>query len=167
MDADYSTPPLPTLRSKASGNSRRKLLVGLTIGVILLGCVTALVVMGLKRVEGNFRKPSDALTLYTDALIRKDYQGAYNMASPQFRADNSFDALLQYHAKLTDSLGALKSVKQSAWKVDTENDVFFARIRVDLQFERGSQAFQFTLRKEDGTWRVLKYGKLVHDHEEN
>jgi len=95
-----------------------------------------------------------ALNVYTDTLIQRDYQSAYMIVSPAFRAATRYSELVDYESKLTKELGTLKSAKQTYWQVNEENGIAIARIQADLQFERGVVTIQFVLRKEDGIWRV-------------
>jgi hypothetical protein len=162
MDDFVVPPPPPQQVSSQAPNPRRRLYIGLGIaaGVILLAGFVVIAVFGVKTVAGAFQEPAKALSLYTDALIRKDYQGAYNSASPGLRSATSFADLVAYHDKLTNAHGALKSVKQANWHVQTENGVTSSTIQATLQFDRDSMGFEFVLRKEGGVWRVYSYVPL-------
>jgi hypothetical protein len=155
MDPHYSVPP-PPLLPKPARTRRAKALK------ILVICVGVVLVCGLGvwLCIAMFRGPSQAMSAYTDALIRKDYQGGYFSASPEFRAGSSFADLVKVHDKLSDRLGALKSVKQTYWHIESENGRTVSTIQADFNFERGSLTFEFELHKEAGIWRVFSYKEL-------
>ncbi len=98
-----------------------------------------------------------ALNIYTDTLIHQDYESAYQITSPSFRAAISYSALVDEQVKLTERFGRLKSAKQSDWDIDSIYNAKAASIKVNFQFERGCMAYEFKLCKEDGIWRVLSY----------
>src|SRR5277367_569388 len=139
--APYSIPPPKPLPSPP--NPRRKLYLWLGIGggIVVLGGVTTVAVMLIGLLVTAARQPAATLGTYTDALVLKDYQAAYASASPGFRADTSLPALVAYHDKLNDKLGALKSVHQSHWTIETKNGITSSTIEAMLEFEHGSQAF--------------------------
>jgi len=159
LNVNSALPPVP---APPGGNPRRKLYIGLGIAaaVVILGGFIALAVSGVRLLVGAMKQPADALSIYTGALIQKDYQSAYALASADFRAALSQQGLIDYHAKLTDRLGALKSVKQTNWEINTNNGVTKSTIETTVQFERGSEPFEFVLLEEQGTWRVLSYKEL-------
>jgi hypothetical protein len=162
MDSLPYGPPPPVAAPPPMGKPHRRLMIGLGIaaGVLVLGMLVVVCVVGVKLFAGAFQEPSKAMTLYTDALVRKDYQGAYKMASPEFRAASSFEDILRIHNKLSDQFGALKSVKQTYWHIETKGGVTGSTIQANFQFERASQMFEFELREENGTWRVYSYKQL-------
>jgi len=162
MESYQYGPPPPEPVQQPTGKPRRKLFIGLGIvaAVVVLGLLTVVCVAGVKLIAAGFQEPSRAMALYTDALIRKDYQGAYKMASPDFRAVTSLDDLVQIHKKLSEQFGALKSVKQTYWHIETKGGVTFSTIQAAFQFERASQIFEFELHEENGTWRVFSYKQL-------
>jgi hypothetical protein len=126
-------------------------------GAVTLALVIALIVMSVKMLTGAFQEPSKALSVYTDALIRKDYQGAYNMTSTGFHTSSSLDDVVKFHENVTNQIGALKSVKQTYWHIDTRNGENSSTIQAEMQFEHGSRIFEFDLVEEKGTWRVFRY----------
>jgi Protein of unknown function (DUF3887) len=162
MDSLQYGPPPPTPIAKPPDSSRRQLFIGLGIaaGALVLGVLVVIVVAGMRLMVGAFQEPSKAMTTYTDALIRKDYQGAYKMASPELRAATSFADLVQLHNKLFDQFGALKTVKQTYWHIETKNGMNCSTIQARFQFERASQMFEFELHEENGSWHVFSYKQL-------
>ncbi len=155
--APYSIPPPQPQPSPP--NPRRKLYLWLGIGggIVVFCGVAAVVAVFVSLLVTSMRQPAAALGTYTDELIRKDYQAAYASASPGFRAGATLPALVEYHGKLNDELGALKSVHQTHWSIETKNGITSSTIEATLDFERGSRAFEFVLRKEGGVWRVYSY----------
>ncbi len=135
--------------------SRKKLYIALSItaSLMVLGWMTAEIRLFKSEVE----QVMTALNIYTDTLIQRDYESAYLITSPAFREAISYPALVMEQTKLAERLGRLKSAKQSDWNIDSINDAKTAIVKVNLQFERGSVEFQFTLHKEDGIWRVFSY----------
>jgi hypothetical protein len=129
--------------------------------LLVLAAVIALLIAAVylciwfKQFAHEVEPPMTALNIYTDTLIQGDYQSAYIITSPAFRAATPYSELVDYESKLTKQMGNLKSAKQSHWQVNEENGIAMAHIQADLQFERGTLTFQFVLRKEDGIWRVL------------
>ena len=134
--------------------TRRKLfLILVAVGVLLITAVGFSI--WFRHFASKVEPPMTALNIYTDTLIQKDYQSAYQITSPAYRAATSYSELVNYQSNLTREMGSLKSAKQTYWQVNEENGVAIAHIQADLQFERGAQTFQFVLRKEDGIWRVF------------
>jgi hypothetical protein len=129
------------------------LLILAAVGAILIAAVC----FGIwfKQFANKVEPPMTALNIYTDTLIEKDYQSAYTITSPAFRAATGYSELVDYQSKLAEEVGDLKSAKQTYWQVNDENGIAIAHIQADLQFEHGKMTFQFVLRKEDGIWRVL------------
>lgn len=162
MDLFQYGPPPPTPIVPPPGKPRKKLFIGLGIvaAVVVLSVLTVVGIAGVKLMAGAFQAPSKAMSLYTGALIRKDYQGAYKMASPEFRAGSSFDDIMRIHNKLIDQYGALKSVKQTYWHIETKNGVTSSTIQATFQFERANQIFEVELHEENGIWRVFSYRQL-------
>jgi hypothetical protein len=139
-----------------SGMSKTRrwiLLILAAVGVLLIAAVG----LGIwfKQFASKVEPPMTALNIYTDTLIQRDYQSAYIITSPAFRAATRYSELAGYQSKLTKEMGNLKSAKQRHWQVDEENGIAIAHIQADLQYEQGVVTFQFVLRKEDGIWRVL------------
>jgi hypothetical protein len=161
METQFSV-PVPPVIPEAKKKPRSKLVIGLAItaGLLVLGGFIVVAVTGVKMIVAAMHEPAKAMSAYTDALIRKDYQSAYSSASPEFRAASSFADLVKVHEKLTDRLGALKSVKQTYWHIETKNGKTVSTIQADFSFERGTLAFEFELHKEAGTWRVYSYKEL-------
>jgi hypothetical protein len=110
-----------------------------------------------KQFASKVEPPMTALNIYTDTLIQRDYQSAYIITSPAFRAATHYSELVDYHFKLTKEMGDLKSAKQKYWQINEENGIALAHIQADLQFEKSLKTYQFVLRKEDGIWRLLSY----------
>lgn len=162
MDSFPFGPPPPPPPPPPPGNPCRRLYIALGIGagLLVLGGFIAVAVVGIKSLAGAMQEPAKALGIYTDALIRKDYHGAFNIASPGLREATSYPDLVVYHGKLCDRLGALTSVDQTNWSIETKNGVTASTIRATLKFQRGSEEFEFVLHKEQGTWRVFSYKPL-------
>jgi hypothetical protein len=120
----------------------------------------AVAIAGVRLLVRAGAEPAKALDTYTASLIQKDYQRAYQAAAPGFREATSYEALLAYHAKLTARLGELKSVKQTYWYIGTRNGVESSTIQAALKFDRGTEVFQFILRKDSGAWRVFSYKEV-------
>jgi hypothetical protein len=154
-------PPLP-IPPQPADNPRKKLLIriGIAAGALVLVGFALVAISGVKLLAGAMQEPSKALSTYTDTLIRTDYHTAYSIASPDLRAAASYHALLEYHGKLVDRLGALKGVKQTYWHIETKNGQTASTIQANFQFEHGIEMFEFDLHKENGTWRVFSYKPL-------
>jgi len=129
--------------------------------LLILSVVSALLIAAIclgvwfKEFASKVEPPMTALNIYTDTLIQRDYQCAYIITSPAFRAATRYSELVDYESNLTKEMGNLKSAKQTYWQVNEENGIGIAHIQANLQFEQGAAVFQFVLRKEDGIWRVL------------
>lgn len=162
MESHYLSPIPPNDPLHPERKSRKKLYIGLgiAVGLLLLCGLITIAVTGAKLLWGAMKEPAAALTTYTDTLIKKDYQTAYNIASPAFRAAVSQQDLADYHARLTTRLGAIKSARQTNWEIETKNGVTKSTIQATLDFEHGSEPFEFVLIQEQGTWRVLSYKEL-------
>jgi hypothetical protein len=149
METQFSV-PVPPVIPEAKKKPRSKLVIGLAItaGLLVLGGFIVVAVTGVKMIVAAMHEPAKAMSAYTDALIRKDYQSAYSSASPEFRAASSFADLVK------------ESVKQTYWHIETKNGKTVSTIQADFSFERGTLAFEFELHKEAGTWRVYSYKEL-------
>lgn len=137
------------------GSSRKALHYVVTISAVLIVVSWMVIEVGLFVRETAHAMT--ALNIYTDALIQRDYESAYEVASPAFRAVTSYSALVADQVKLTERFGSLQCANQTYWDIDSINNAKAASIKVNLQFERGRVNFEFALRKEDGIWRVLSY----------
>jgi len=131
------------------------LVTALLLGLVLVGAGSFYVVF--KWFARRTEPPMNALNIYTDTIIHDDFQSAYQIAAPSFRTSVRFQDLVDYHTKLTAKMGKLSFAKQTDWDVDDENPAATATITTNLQFERGTETFQFFLRREDGIWRVVSY----------
>ena len=129
------------------------ILILVAVGVLLIAAICLDV--WFKQFASKVEPPMTALNIYTDTLIQRDYQSAYIITSPAYRAATRYSDLVDYQSNLIKEMGNLKSAKQTHWQVNEENGIEIAHIQANLQFERGTQTFQFVLRKEDGIWRVL------------
>jgi hypothetical protein len=125
------------------------------LGLVLVGAGSFYVVF--KWFARRTEPPMNALSIYTDTLIHDDFQSAYQIAAPSFRASVRFQDLVDYHTKLTAKMGKLNFAKQTDWDVDDESPAATATITTTLQFERGTETFKFSLRREDGIRRVVSY----------
>jgi len=141
--------------TKRPEKSRKKFYIALAICACLI--VLSWMVIEVLLFKGEVERSMTALNIYTDTLIQHDYESAYQITSPSFREAVSYPDLVMEQTKLTERFGRLESAKQTDWNIDSINNAKVASIKADLQFERGSLSFQFTLHKEDGIWRVFSY----------
>jgi hypothetical protein len=148
-----STSALATI--KRLRKPRKNLYIATAIGASLI--VLTWIAVEARLFKGEIEQVMTALNIYTDTLIQHDYESAYQITSPTFREAVSYSALVAEQAKLNEEFGALKNAKQTDWDIDSINDAKSAIVKVNLQFERGSSDFQFSLHKEDGIWRVFSY----------
>jgi hypothetical protein len=138
-----------------TGKSRKKLYIVLSICAIL--AVLGWLVVEVLGFKSEAEQAMTALNIYTDTLIQHDYESAYLITSPVFRASISYQAFVTKQTKLTERFGSLKSAKQTDWDLDSISDAKTAIVKANLQFDHGSFIYQFVLHKEVGIWRVFSY----------
>jgi Protein of unknown function (DUF3887) len=122
------------------------------LGVVMFGVFSQIFL--------EFRDANRAFNGFTDALIAKNYAGAYQYTAPEFRAATDYDAFVRIHRGLIDRMGDLKSVEASQGETNEHHDGWYGTVNADLTFAKGDLQFSFTLRKESGVWKVYSYHEL-------
>jgi hypothetical protein len=57
-------------------------------------------------------------------------------------------------------MGDLKTVDISRSEVNEHRDGWYGTLAADLIFAKGSLRFSFTLKKENGAWKIYSYQEL-------
>jgi hypothetical protein len=96
----------------------------------------------------------EALGVFSQALIAKDYQKAYSLTTPALKANVDYAAFVKVQDGLTARVGALQSFDNSEAAVRNDDNGPVATIRTRLVFERGRLPFVFVLKKESGRWLI-------------
>jgi len=137
--------------NKSKWTKRRKILVAIAI----LFAVPLVVFMpGL---FWELHKASTALHGFTDALIAKQYERAYEFTSPELRAVTDYPAFVKLHDGLTLRMGDLKDVEVSQIDIKERSDGWHGTADVQMNFARGSLGFAFVLKKENHSWKIYSY----------
>jgi hypothetical protein len=131
------------LREKTKSTTRRKLLVTC---LIVIGVGFVVVMFG---VSWQLHEANTAVHRFTDALIAKQYETAYDSASKEFRESVDFSTFVKVHDALTVRMGELKSVEITESEVKEKSDGWHGTAEADLTFSRGSLTFTFILKKEN------------------
>lgn len=98
-----------------------------------------------------------ALDAFSESLIAKDYDGAYNAASEEFRSAISKQDFVQQQTTLCEKLGSLKGVKRGGSETTFNSNGGFTTVDATFVFENADRQFSFKLKKVGDTWRVYGY----------
>jgi hypothetical protein len=94
---------------------------------------------------------------FSDALIAKEYERAYDFTSPELRAAADYPSFLKINDGLTLRMGALKSVDVENSEIKDHIYGWSGTVDADLTFERGTLSFVFVLKKTRGAWKIYSY----------
>lgn len=94
---------------------------------------------------------------FSDALIAKQYEQAYDFTSKEFRESTDFQTFVKVHDGLTVRMGDLKSVEASHIDVKDRGDGWYGTVEASMVFDRGSLPFIFVLKKAGRSWEIYNY----------
>jgi hypothetical protein len=132
---------------------RKKLL--LIVGGALVLSSPIFIWLGL---EGH--KAHVAFIEFSDALIERNYERAYALASPDFRTAIEEPAFAAQQMELCARLGALKRVKSSVSEASVNQDGWSSTIAAHFIFEKGEILFEVVMKKRGDRWQLYKYRSL-------
>lgn len=136
---------------KSKWTIRRKTLVAfLTLAVVAMLAI-------LPGVFWELHESNKALRGFSDALVSKQYERAYEYTSPELRAVTDYPAFVKVNDGLTLRMGDLKNVEVSQSEVKDKSDGWYGTADVQMNFTRGSLTFTFTLKKEKNAWKIYSY----------
>jgi hypothetical protein len=136
---------------KSKRTKRRKILVA--IGILF--AVPLVVIM-----PGLFWELHEATTAlhgFTDALIAKQYERAYEFTSPEFRGATDYPTFVKAQDGLTIRMGDLKDVEVSHAEIKDRTDGWHGTAEVEMNFARGNLEFDYVLKKENHSWKIYGY----------
>jgi hypothetical protein len=105
----------------------------------------------------ELHEANKALRGFSDALIAKQYERAYQFTSPELRATADYPTFVKVHDGLTLRSGDLKNVEVSQSEVKEHSDGWYAAVDADMVFAHGSLPFVFILKKENSSWKIYSY----------
>jgi Protein of unknown function (DUF3887) len=129
----------------------------LVASAILLG---ALVFVALSSTVWQLHEANNAFDTFTGALIARNYAAAYQSTSSEFRAATNYDAFVKVHQGLVDRMGELKQVETTQSETNEHHDGWYGTVNADLIFAKGTLQFSFTLKKQNGAWKIYSYHEL-------
>lgn len=98
-----------------------------------------------------------ALDAFSQRLVAKDYDGAYNATSPEFQAAISRQEFVLQQTTLCTKLGSLKTVTRGGGETNFDSKGGFTTVNATLLFENAERDFSFKLKRVAGSWRVYSY----------
>lgn len=98
-----------------------------------------------------------ALDAFSQSLIVKDYDSAYNATSPEFKAAVSRQEFVQQHTTLCTKHGSLKAVTRGGSETNFDSKGGFTTVDTTLIFDRAELQLSFKLKRVAGSWRVYSY----------
>jgi len=139
------------LKTKPKWSTRRKVITAL----LLLPFVV--VVATMPETFWELHEANKVLRSFTDALIAKQYERAYDLTSKEFRASTDFPTFVKVHDGLTLRIGDLKYVSVGDREIKDKGHGMYGTAEVSMNFSRGMLTFVFDLKKEDGSWKIYSY----------
>jgi hypothetical protein len=138
-------------KNKPKWTTRRKLLIAL---VILIGIPIVVILPG---VFWELYEANRAIHGFSDALIAKQYERAYEFTAPELRAVTDYPTFVKAHEGLTLRMGDLKSVEVNQSEVKDKSEGWYGTADINMIFTRGSLPFVFVLKKENHSWQIYSY----------
>jgi hypothetical protein len=141
-------------RSKngSSWSTRKKLVIA---AVVLIYLIFPAIIFGSLFVD--LYQAFRTLHEFGDALIAKRYVYAYSMTTQELQEVSNYSTFLKVHGHLTQRVGDLKEIKVDQMSVKERNHGWYATSEADLIFSRGTLTFDFTLKKENQSWKIYSY----------
>jgi len=127
--------------------------------VVIAGAVVVGVMMVavLSQASWQLSAAKKAFHAYASALVAKNYSEAYQLTTQSFRATRDYNTFTETFQGLTTEMGDLKRVNVNRIDVNEYSDGWFGTADADLVFDHGDLHLSFTLKKENGAWKVYRY----------
>jgi hypothetical protein len=124
---------------------------------IILGLIIGINVPIFSWLFSEMHAAGKALDAFSQSVIAKDYEGAYNSASKEFQSAISRQDFAEQQSKLCAKLGSLKEVKRGGSETTFNSKGAFTTVDATFVFANTERQFSFKLKKDDGSWRVYGY----------
>jgi hypothetical protein len=113
-------------------------------------------------VEREKKNVEQAFTYYSSAVVRHDFENAYQLCSPEFREAMPYDMFVTQQGILESKYGRIKSVKGIGYKVTSTGEPATWRgvITADFIFEKGSARLVLEFHRENGVWLLFGYKQV-------
>jgi hypothetical protein len=119
----------------------------------LLLLVVPLMLLAYPRI----REVRKAFDRFSNALIARDYQRAYQATGADFQEALSEKDFVAQQEALTEHYGPLKEVSMWDTVIDYSESGQEADLRVDFKYERSTQVFDVAMRSYGGEWKLSGY----------
>jgi hypothetical protein len=106
---------------------------------------------------GEMHASAEAFDAFGQRLIAKDYDGAYNTASDEFRSAVSKQEFVEQQTTLSAKLGSLKTVKRGGSETNFDSKGGFTTVDATFVFENAERQFSIKLKKVGNSWRLYGY----------
>ena len=111
----------------------------------------------LSQASWQMSSAKKAFHSFTSALVAKNYTAAYQLTAQSFRATRDYNTFMLTFQGLTVEMGDLKRVDVTRFDANEYREGWFGTADTDLVFAHGNLRLTFTLKKEDGGWKILRY----------
>jgi len=138
-------------KAKPKWTKKKKMIVAFIVVVVVIATPI------FARLFWEIHEAGKAFSTFNQALVAKDYPKAYALTTPELKTNVSYDAFVGVQSGLATRVGALRSFDSIQTEVRDDENGYFATIRSQLVFERGSLPFVFVLKKENGSWLVNSF----------
>jgi hypothetical protein len=134
--------------------TNRKKAVVVVVAILLLITVPIFTQLFLE-----IRESKMIFRAFQNAMIAKNYQAAYNLATPALKANVDYAAFVKVMDTLITRVGAFQNFDISEVEVHNDENGHFSTIRTRLVFERGQLPFVFILKKESDRWLIYSFNE--------
>jgi hypothetical protein len=134
--------------------TKRKTVMMVVAAVIILALAPLFAWMFMQTHEAN-----KAFSVFSEALIAKDYDRAYELTSPEFHTAMSETAFANQQAALCSKLGELRQVEMAAFDTGEHEDGWTSYVSARFIFAHEERLFDFKMKKEGADWKVFGYSE--------
>lgn len=113
-------------------------------------------------VEREKKNAERAFTDYSSAVVRHDFEDAYQLCGSEFREAIPYDMFVTQQGILESKYGRIKSVEEIGYKVSSTGEPATWRgvITADFIFENGSARFVLEFRRANAMWLLFGYKEI-------
>ena len=137
--------------------ARPKRTVGRKLLIAFLVLISVSLVVVMPTLFWELHEANKALHGFCDALMTKQYRSAYSVTTKEFQTSLNFEEFTQTHDALVTRMGDLKSVEITHSEIKKQGDGWLGTAEANMNFARGNLSFIYTLKNNDGTWKVYNY----------
>ena len=139
---------------KTKWSKKKKLIVIVVLIMLVIGLVVFVPLFEeMPKVEKVF-------SAFNRALIARNYQQAYDLATPTTKASVTYEAFVTEQNSLAARVGPLRSFESTDTEVRSEGGGYIATIHARLVFEKGELPFLVVLKTVNGRWMIYKSHEL-------